>query len=161
MLQISGPNLMKGYLDEPTKTAEVIRDGWYVTGDIAFLDDEGFIHITGRESRFSKIGGEMVPHVRIEEEIQNFLAAGNEEVDLLAAVTAVPDERKGERLVVVHAELAKTPAEIGAHLSAIGLPNLWIPSPDSFVQVAEMPILGSGKLDLKLLAKIAQEKLGE
>ncbi len=161
MLQISGPNLMKGYLDEPTKTAEVIRDGWYVTGDIAFLDEEGFIHITGRESRFSKIGGEMVPHVRIEEEIQNFLAAGNEEVELFAAVTAIPDERKGERLVVVHAELPKSPAEISAHLAAIGLPNLWIPSNDSYVQVAEMPILGSGKLDLKLLAKIAQDKLGE
>ena len=67
MLLVKGPNVMKGYLGQPELTAEVIRDGWYVTGDVAEIDAEGFIRITGRESRFSKIGGEMVPHIRIEE----------------------------------------------------------------------------------------------
>ena len=66
LLQVKGPTVMLGYLNNPVKTAEVIRDGWYNTGDFARLDDEGFIAITGRQSRFSKIGGEIVPHERIE-----------------------------------------------------------------------------------------------
>ena len=70
MLLIKGPNVMKGYLGQPEKTAEVVRDGWYVTGDVAMIDAEGFIRITGRQSRFSKIGGEMVPHIRIEEALE-------------------------------------------------------------------------------------------
>ena len=159
MLLITGPNLMKGYLHDPEKTAKVIRDGWYVTGDIARLDEQGFIHITGRESRFSKIGGEMVPHVLVEEAIQSFLAPHDDD-DPVAVVTAVPDEKKGERLIVVHLPIEKTPQEIGVQLAADGLPNLWIPSPDAYMQVDELPLLGSGKLDLKLLAKLALERLG-
>jgi acyl-[acyl-carrier-protein]-phospholipid O-acyltransferase/long-chain-fatty-acid--[acyl-carrier-protein] ligase len=72
LLLIKGANVMKGYLKDPERTAEVLVDDWYVTGDIARLDRDGFITITGRQSRFSKIGGEMVPHGRIEEIIQNY-----------------------------------------------------------------------------------------
>ena len=75
MLLVKGPNVMKGYLGQPEETAKVMRDGWYITGDIAMIDTDGFIHITGRLSRFSKIGGEMVPHLRIEEAIQKILGA--------------------------------------------------------------------------------------
>ncbi len=157
MLLIRGPNLMKGYLNDPEKTAKVVRDGWYVTGDVARLDAEGFIHITGRESRFSKIGGEMVPHVLIEETIHEFLSGGKD-ADPIAVVTAVPDERKGERLVVVHLPLPKTPAEISKHLAGKGMPNLWIPGEDCYLQVEELPLLGSGKLDLKGLAALAKER---
>ena len=157
MLEITGPNLMLGYLDQPEKTAEVVRDGWYVTGDIARIDADGFIHITGRQSRFSKIGGEMVPHVRVEEVIQELL--GDEDAEEpLAVVTAVPDERKGERLVVVHVPMDRTPAEICRALADAGLPNLWIPSEDSFLEVETLPLLGSGKLDLKGLARVALER---
>jgi acyl-[acyl-carrier-protein]-phospholipid O-acyltransferase/long-chain-fatty-acid--[acyl-carrier-protein] ligase len=147
MLLIRGPNVMKGYLGQPAKTAEVIRDGWYVTGDIARIDDDGFIQITGRVSRFSKIGGEMVPHIRIEEAIQRIVA--QDEGEIKAVVSSVPDPRKGERLIVLHTELAYSPDEICQKLADEGLPNLWIPSPDSFHQVAEIPLLGSGKVDLK------------
>jgi acyl-[acyl-carrier-protein]-phospholipid O-acyltransferase/long-chain-fatty-acid--[acyl-carrier-protein] ligase len=148
---------MKGYLGQPEETVKVIRDGWYVTGDIAIVDTDGFIHITGRLSRFSKIGGEMVPHLRIEEALQKILG-GEEEGEIKAVVTSVPDERKGERLVVVHTCLCTTPDAICRKLADAGLPNLWIPSADSFVQVESIPVLGSGKTDLKAVNDVARER---
>lgn len=156
MLWVNGPNVMQGYLGRPDLTAEALRDGWYVTGDIATIDDDGFIRITGRESRFSKIGGEMVPHLKIEEHLQKILAVGEDE--LKVAVTAVPDAKKGERIVVLHTALDKTPDEICKQLAQNGLPNLWIPSPDSFCQVDEIPVLGTGKVDLKGLKTVAAKK---
>jgi len=155
MLLVRGPNVMKGYLNHPEKTAEVIRDGWYVTGDMARIDADGFIFITGRLSRFSKIGGEMVPHLKIEEEIQRILG---KEDELKVAVTAVPDEAKGERLVVLHIPLEKDAEQIRKELLAAGLPNLFVPSRDSFYEVKELPVLGSGKLDLKAVKRLALER---
>ncbi len=157
MLLIKGPNVMKGYLGRPELTAEVIRDGWYVTGDVAVIDAEGFIRITGRQSRFSKIGGEMVPHIRIEEEITRVLDL-DEEAELALAVTAVPHPKKGERLIVLHTGLSQSPKEICRKLSDAGLPPIWIPSPDGFRQVDEIPILGTGKLDLKRVKEKALEE---
>lgn len=159
MLLVGGPNVMKGYLNQPEATAKVIRDGWYVTGDLAFIDADGFITITGRESRFSKLGGEMVPHGTIEEALQKIL--GGDEDHLQAVVTAVADARKGERLVVLHLPTAKTPEQIRQDLAAAGLPNLWIPSPDSFMQVDHIPVLGSGKLDLKAMRETARQRFAE
>ncbi len=153
MLLVRGPNVMKGYLDEPRKTAEVMRDGWYVTGDIAQIEPGGFIRITGRESRFAKIGGEMVPHIRIEEALTRILNLEEDSVAL--AVTSVPDARKGERLVVLHTGLPKPVEQVCRELNASGLPPLWIPSPDSFCQVAEIPVLGTGKVDLRRLRDLA------
>jgi acyl-[acyl-carrier-protein]-phospholipid O-acyltransferase/long-chain-fatty-acid--[acyl-carrier-protein] ligase len=160
MLLISGPNVMKGYLNQPEKTAEVIRDGWYTTGDIAEIDEEGFIRITGRESRFSKIGGEMVPHLRIEECLQELIGEdeNDEQAELKIAVTAIADEKKGERLIVLHTQLPKTPQELAAGLKSKGLPNLYIPSTESFIQVESIPVLGTGKLDLRGLKDMAEEK---
>jgi acyl-[acyl-carrier-protein]-phospholipid O-acyltransferase / long-chain-fatty-acid--[acyl-carrier-protein] ligase len=155
MLLVKGPNVMKGYLGQPEETSRVMRDGWYVTGDIAQIDADGFIYITGRLSRFSKIGGEMVPHVRVEELLHEILG-DKDDGDVRAVVTAVPDRRKGERLVVVHTHLDMTPNDIGHRLADAGLPNLWIPSPDSFLQVAAIPVLGSGKTDLKAVAELAK-----
>jgi len=149
MLLISGPNVMLGYLGQEELTAQVIQDGWYVTGDIGHIDDLGFIHITGRQSRFSKIGGEMVPHIRIEEELATCLCEGDQDDQLRVCVTAVPDEKRGERLIVLHLPTEKNVDEMRASLSKAGLPNLFIPSNDSFFQVDEIPLLGTGKLDLK------------
>jgi acyl-[acyl-carrier-protein]-phospholipid O-acyltransferase / long-chain-fatty-acid--[acyl-carrier-protein] ligase len=159
MLQIKGPNVMLGYYKQPEKTAKVLRDGWYTTGDMAFVDAEGFIHITGRLSRFSKIGGEMVPHIRIEELLQGILAEPDDE-RVVVAVTSVPDARKGERLIVLYLPAEKTPDELTKGLSAEGLPNLWIPSADSFFEVPQIPLLGTGKLDLQAVRELAEEKLG-
>jgi acyl-[acyl-carrier-protein]-phospholipid O-acyltransferase/long-chain-fatty-acid--[acyl-carrier-protein] ligase len=159
VLVVKGPNVMKGYLGQPEETARAIRDGWYVTGDIATIDADGFIHITGRLSRFSKIGGEMVPHVRIEEAIQAILD-NDDEGEVKAVVTAVPDPRKGERLMVLHRHLDISPDEICRKLAEGGLPNLWIPSPDSFYEVDSIPLLGTGKTDLKAVNELAKRQVG-
>ena len=160
MLWIKGPNVMKGYLGRDDLTAEVIRDGWYMTGDIAIIDEDGFIRITGRQSRFSKIGGEMVPHLQIEEALARVIG-GDEEEGFRAVVTAVTDERKGERIVVLHTCISKTPEELRKGLSELGFPNLFIPSEDSFHQVDEIPVLGTGKLDLRQVKQIAISVFGE
>jgi acyl-[acyl-carrier-protein]-phospholipid O-acyltransferase / long-chain-fatty-acid--[acyl-carrier-protein] ligase len=159
LLWIAGPNVMQGYLDRPDLTAKVVKDGWYSTGDIARLDADGFITITGRESRFSKIGGEMVPHLSVEEGIN--AALGASEGELLAVVTAVPDRAKGERLIVFHLPTRHDPRDVIRSLAASGMPNLWVPSAESFAEIAEMPMLGSGKLDLKQLADMARERFAE
>jgi non-ribosomal peptide synthetase component E (peptide arylation enzyme) len=127
--------------------------------DLARFDEDGFLYIEGRLSRFSKIGGEMVPHIQIEEAITQFV--GDNEGQISVAVTSVPDEKKGERLIVLHTEISKTPAEITKALSEIGLPNLFIPSQDSFIKVEAIPILGTGKLDLRGLQQMAKDLLNE
>lgn len=157
MLLVKGPNVMKGYFGQPGETARVMHEGWYITGDIARVDTDGFIHITGRLSRFSKIGGEMVPHGTIEDILHQILGDRDEGTGG-AVVTAVPDERKGERLVVIHTQLDVTAEEICRKLAEAGLPNLWIPSPDSFFEVEAIPVLGSGKIDLKAVAVLAKSK---
>ena len=153
MLLIKGPTVMKGYLDQPDQTAEVIRDGWYVTGDVATIDADGFIRITDRLSRFAKIAGEMVPHIRVEEAIASVIGVGGEQPCIV--VTSIPDARKGEQLVVLHTVLDKSASQICRELRQTGLPALWIPSPDNFRLVADLPVLGSGKLDLKQIKRLA------
>jgi acyl-[acyl-carrier-protein]-phospholipid O-acyltransferase/long-chain-fatty-acid--[acyl-carrier-protein] ligase len=154
LLLVRGPNVMVGYLNRPEKTAEVLKDGWYNTGDIATLDEDGFLRITDRLSRFSKIGGEMVPHIRVEEELHDLLQADGQ----VLAVTAIPDEKKGERLVVIHTLKEDALREVLDRLAKSELPALWKPKPDQFVHVDQLPYLGTGKLDLRRLRELAQEK---
>jgi acyl-[acyl-carrier-protein]-phospholipid O-acyltransferase/long-chain-fatty-acid--[acyl-carrier-protein] ligase len=145
---------MMGYLNDPEKTREALLEGgWYVTGDIARLDEDGFITLTDRLSRFSKIAGEMVPHVRVEEALQQ--AAG--EVEPKFVVTSVSDEQKGERLVVLHTEIIAGAEDLVARLRESGLPNLWIPRKEFFIRVPSLPVLGSGKLDLRRVKEIARQ----
>jgi acyl-[acyl-carrier-protein]-phospholipid O-acyltransferase/long-chain-fatty-acid--[acyl-carrier-protein] ligase len=154
MLLIYGGNVMKGYFGRPEATREIIRAGWYITGDIARYDEDGFLTITDRLARFSKIGGEMVPHQKIEDELHKILGT-NERV---CVVTSIPDERRGERLVVLHTPLnGMNLHHLVERLTEQGLPNLWIPSERDFKQIPEMPVLGSGKVDLKRVKEMAQE----
>ena len=83
-----------------------------------------------------------------------------QEHELHVAVTAVPDEKKGERLIVVHRPLSKSLEEVMSELNSSGLPNLWIPSRDSFLEVEDIPHLGTGKLDLRGLKALALAKFG-
>jgi acyl-[acyl-carrier-protein]-phospholipid O-acyltransferase / long-chain-fatty-acid--[acyl-carrier-protein] ligase len=151
LLLVRGPNVMQGYLNRPEKTSEVLRDGWYNTGDIAAMDEDGFIRITDRMSRFSKIGGEMVPHIKVEDKLHEIVGA----TEQIFAVTSVPDERKGERLIVLHTLPENKLQECLAQLSKSELPALWKPRPDQFVHVESLPYLGTGKLDLRRLKEIA------
>jgi acyl-[acyl-carrier-protein]-phospholipid O-acyltransferase/long-chain-fatty-acid--[acyl-carrier-protein] ligase len=151
LMLVRGPNVMKGYLGRPAETAKVLRDGWYITGDIATLDEDGFVEITDRLSRFSKIGGEMVPHIKVEEKLQE-LADVTEQVFV---VTGGPDEKKGERLLVLHTLGEDQLKGCLERLDQAGLPNLWVPRPQAFFKVDAIPYLGTGKLDLRKIRELA------
>ncbi|HKR78295.1 MAG TPA: acyl-[ACP]--phospholipid O-acyltransferase [Nitrospira sp.] len=156
MLLVRGPNVMTGYLGREDLTASVMHDGWYITGDIAMLDEDGFLTITDRLSRFSKIGGEMVPHGKVEEALHQAAESDTQ----VFAVTGIPDERKGEQLAVLHTMDEGRIPEILGRLSSNGLPNLFIPPRGNFVKVDALPVLGTGKMDLRTLKRIAVERLG-
>ncbi|MBQ11984.1 MAG: AMP-dependent synthetase [Planctomyces sp.] len=161
LLLYKGPNVMLGYLGNEEATAEKVRDGWYDTGDMGVIDDEGFITITGRMSRFSKIGGEMVPHIKIEELLERLIEGPDEDPLIQVAVTAVPDARKGERLIVLHRPLGNSTIEgLLQGLSDAGLPNIFIPAADGFLEVEEIPLLGTGKMDLKAVKQTALDHFG-
>jgi acyl-[acyl-carrier-protein]-phospholipid O-acyltransferase/long-chain-fatty-acid--[acyl-carrier-protein] ligase len=154
MLLVKGPNVMKGYLGKPEKTAEVLHDGWYTTGDVALMEEDGFLTITDRLSRFSKIAGEMVPHVRIEDKLHE-IAAVTEQV---FAVTALPDEKKGERIVVVTTLKADRLAPMLEKFAQCDLPALWKPKANQFFSVEALPVLGTGKIDLRGVKSLAAER---
>jgi len=156
LLLVRGPNVMQGYLGRPDKTAEALRDGWYVTGDIATLDEDGFLTITDRLSRFSKIGGEMVPHIKVEEKLHELAGATEQSF----VVTGVPDGKKGERLVVLHTLPEKKLKECLDKLTRADLPNLWVPRDNQFFRVDGFPHLGTGKVDLRKIRDLAVQLSG-
>ena len=152
-MQVKSGIVMKGYLNDPEQTRNVLRDGYYDTGDIARIDQDGYVYITGRASRFSKIGGEMVPHELVEQAIAKI--RGREEREV--AVTGRGDAKRGERLVVFYTPDDLDPAAIVEALRGEKMPNLWIPKAEDFVKIDHLPLLGSGKLDLKKLKQLADE----
>jgi acyl-[acyl-carrier-protein]-phospholipid O-acyltransferase/long-chain-fatty-acid--[acyl-carrier-protein] ligase len=153
LLLVRGPNIMQGYFQRPDKTAEVVKDGWYNTGDIATLDEDGFLVIADRLSRFSKIGGEMVPHIKIEDKLHEL----SRRAEQTFAVTSVADERKGERLVVLHTlDEAELPGVL-EKFAGSDLPPLWKPKPNQFFHVDTLPYLGTGKMDLQALKRLAAD----
>lgn len=150
LLEIRGPNVMLGYLNQPERTQDAMHEGWYITGDIATVDEDGFIKITDRLARFSKIGGEMVPHLKVEEVASGLLDGA------ACAVTGLPDDRKGERLAILYVAPEIAPDELWRRLSDTDLPKLWIPKQSDIHRVDELPLLGTGKLDLRGVRAKAQ-----
>ena len=152
LLLVKGPSRMLGYVGEPARTAEVIRDDWYVTGDIAAMDEDGFIRITDRLSRFSKLGGEMVPHIKIEESINALLTEPHTSV-----VTSVPDESRSERLVAFYTDPAVTAQLVWERLCETDMPRLWLPKREDMHYIEAIPALGTGKTDLRRVKQMASE----
>lgn len=152
MLHLKGVNIFPGYLAAPEKTDEVFVDGWFVTGDLARIDEDGFLFIEGRLSRFSKIGGEMVPHGTVEEQIARFFGFAENDRPIVAVVGVV-DEGKGETLALLSAADLTMDALRGKSRE-LGLPNLWMPK--RIVRVEEIPCLASGKLDLRKIQELAE-----
>lgn len=149
---VKGPQVMTGYLDRPKLTAVVLREGWFITGDIGHLDADGFLSISGRVSRFSKVGGEMVSHEQVEAMIRDATGAGEQTV----AIVGLPDPRKGERLVVLYSDLGgKSPEELSRLLCRGEVPKLWVPAPRDYIRIEAIPILGNGKVDFCGLRRIA------
>jgi acyl-[acyl-carrier-protein]-phospholipid O-acyltransferase/long-chain-fatty-acid--[acyl-carrier-protein] ligase len=146
MIWLRGANIFEGYLGQPEKSAEVLRHGWFRTGDIGRVDDDGFLYIEGRLSRFSKIGGEMVPHETVEAAINDALGFDTES-ERKIVIIGVPDEAKGEALILLSAATGLDVTDLRYRLLEKGLPSLWIPR--SIVEVPEIPLLASGKLDIK------------
>ncbi len=153
MVWLRGANVFAGYLKDPEKTAAALKDGWFITGDLGRFDDDGFLYIEGRLSRFSKIGGEMVPHGTIEQRIVETFG-WNQNEGPTAVVTGVPDAAKGEAIVLLTTEDV-TVEQLRARLLETGLPNLWIPK--IVRRVDQIPMLGTGKTDLKACRSLAIE----
>ncbi len=153
MLWLRGANIFEGYLKDTDRTTEVLNGGWYKTGDFGRLDEDGFLFIEGRMSRFSKIAGEMIPHLTIEQkiaEVMEHAAAGHERQTVV--VVGLPDEKKGESLVILTTvQIEQT--ELRQKLSAAGFPNLWIPK--NIKVVTAIPLLATGKLDLRACQLLA------
>ena len=152
LLLVKGPSVMRGYLNNPEKTAEALKDGWYNTGDIVKLDEDGFITITDRLTRFSKLAGEMVSHSAVEVALQDAIGCSPDQL----AVSGVSDEKKGERLIIVYQQDLGDPADFQEKVRAADIPNLWKPDKNAWIPVEALPTLGTGKLDLKGLKEIAQ-----
>jgi acyl-[acyl-carrier-protein]-phospholipid O-acyltransferase/long-chain-fatty-acid--[acyl-carrier-protein] ligase len=151
-LYVRGPNVMLGYLKvENPGVLEPPAEGWHDTGDIVSIDEQGFIAIKGRAKRFAKIGGEMISLAAVE------ALASDLWPDAPSVVVAVPDMRKGERLVLVTQKKDATRAEIQAFAKARHASDLMIPS-EVWVQ-DKLPMLGAGKVDAMAVAKLVKEQI--
>jgi acyl-[acyl-carrier-protein]-phospholipid O-acyltransferase/long-chain-fatty-acid--[acyl-carrier-protein] ligase len=150
VIWFKGANVFPGYLGDPRKTTEVLKDGWFRTGDVGHVDDDGFLYIEGRISRFSKIAGEMVPHETIEAAVNKVLGLDGE-TERRIAIVGVPDAQKGEAILLLSTiagdALEQECIDLRYKLLDEGLSSLWCPK--QIVPVAEIPVLASGKLDIK------------
>lgn len=154
ILWLKGPNVFESYLNDPAWTSKVLCDGWFRTGDLARFDEDGFLYIEGRLSRFSKIAGEMVPHETIEAKIVEVFGFKMEE-ERVVTVVGIPDQSKGESLVLLTARDLSL-KELRGKLLAAGMPSLWIPK--VVKPVEKIPLLGTGKLDLGKCRQLAMER---
>ena len=161
IIWFKGANVFNGYLHWGPKNREVVQEGWFRTGDIGRIDDEGFLYIEGRLSRFSKIGGEMVPHERVEEYLVRALGYENDDMRKLVVV-GVPDPSKGEALMLLSTTageyLDQEMIDLRYRLLEMNVPSLWIPR--KLIKVADIPVLASGKLDLRACEALARKASG-
>jgi acyl-[acyl-carrier-protein]-phospholipid O-acyltransferase/long-chain-fatty-acid--[acyl-carrier-protein] ligase len=149
-LHVKGPNIMLGYLraDNPG-VIEAPLEGWYDTGDIVEIDEHRFVTILGRAKRFSKIAGEMVSLTAVETKLKEAFPGES------FAVIAIPDEKKGEQLIMFTSISQPDRKEISDGLKSRGASDLMVPK--VLVHLKEIPLLGSGKTDYVTLTRVANE----
>ena len=162
MIWFKGPNVFKGYVGREDLNEGIFKDGWFKTGDLGRVDLNGMLTLGGRRSRFSKIGGEMVPHEVVENAIEEFVTHPEGFAGRAVAVVGVPDAQKGEALVLLscvhHSQLTQALDEIRTYMVEQGLPRLWCPR--EIIPVETIPALPTGKMDLRGCQMLANEALG-
>lgn len=156
IIWMRGPNIFPGYLNNQEKTDEVFDGKWFKTGDVGFIDNDGFLTIEGRISRFSKIGGEMVPHETVEAAVNKALGL-DEETERKISIVGLPDEKKGESIALLSTisgpALEQECLDLRYRLLDQGIPSLWCPK--KIIPVDQIPVLASGKLDIKACEALA------
>ncbi|MGB2868460.1 MAG: AMP-binding protein [Bacteroidota bacterium] len=143
-----GPNVMKGYFDDFEQTSLAIRHGWYDTGDMGWMDEDGYLWHVGRLKRFMKVGGEMVSLIKVEDVMEKFLPE-----DVSCCVVEIPDAMKGAKIVAAVTQQVDEKAiikQMSAHLPNIALPK-------QFVVIEEFPKMGSGKIDFRSVTNKVQD----
>ena len=150
-LFVHGPNMMLGYLraDKPS-ILQPLNDGWYDTGDIVVVDDDGYVTIKGRIKRFAKIAGEMVSLGAVEDALAKLWPQN------MHLVVSVPDERKGEQLVVLTNKMDAARDAINVFFKEKSLPDIAVPR--KIITLEKMPLLGTGKADYQTAKNIALQE---
>ncbi|NLV18876.1 MAG: AMP-binding protein [Bacteroidetes bacterium] len=151
-IMVKGDSVMSGYFDDPVQTAEVLKDGWYDTGDMGYLDDDNYLWHAGRFKRFAKVGGEMVSLVRVENVLEKYLPEGAN-----CCVVEIIEEKKGSYIVAaVSREVNKTEIlrKMMTDLPIIALPR-------QFVVISDLPVMGTGKIDFRTVTKMVEEMIKE
>lgn len=146
---VKSDSVMMGYLHDPEETSRHIKDGWYDTGDMGHLDEDGYLWHVGRLKRFVKIGGEMISLVNIEAVLNNLL-----DEDVECCVVGIPDKRKGSRIIAVvtdQIDVNRTLDKLAEHLPSIAIPK-------KFIIKDELPKMGSGKIDFRKITQMAEQE---
>ncbi len=145
---VKGPNVMKGYFDDFETTSMHLRNGWYDTGDMGYMDQDGYLWHVGRLRRFLKVGGEMVSLVKVEDTLERLLPS-----DCECCVVEVPDALRGARIVAAVTQKV----DERALLVGMGetLPHIALPK--QFVVVPDLPKMSSGKLDFRRITEIVRD----
>jgi acyl-[acyl-carrier-protein]-phospholipid O-acyltransferase/long-chain-fatty-acid--[acyl-carrier-protein] ligase len=145
---VKGPSVMKAYFDDFEATTQRIRHGWYDTGDMGYMDQDGFLWHVGRLQRFLKIGGEMVSLVKVEDLLERLVPA-----DVVCCVVEVPDALRGARIVAAVTQQVDEKAILNR--MAEELPRIALPR--QFVVLPELPKMSSGKLDFRAITEIVRD----
>lgn len=153
-LWVKGDNVMQGYMKaDNAGVLQPLKDGWYDTGDIVNIDDEGYIAICGRAKRFAKIGGEMVSLTAVEQNIDRLYPQS------LQGVLTVPDEKKGEQLVLITNREEANIKDLREYFKNQGLSELWMPK--KVIYIKNPPVLGNGKFDYVTATALLADKTKE
>lgn len=150
---VKGDSVFNGYLNDEEQTKKVFIDGWYDTGDIGILDEEGFLWHKGRAKRFEKIGGEMVSLVKIESVIESLLPSGSD-----CCVVGIPDENKGTRLIAATNVKDLNEVQLRKDLLQSLTP---LELPKSYIYFPSLPKMGSGKLDFRKIEQMVAERIAK